>query len=417
MVLSANSAGSALATTIGPLTVAAGGAILQGAERARIARWREDLWQQLERRAGVLAPREADAWYEHLVYEQWRTSAATGGLPPIALSIFYRMKRLIPRSLQLALRRALIKRQGLPEFPEWPFESAGNDLLRIAFADALLERGVDTLRFPWFWPQGRVAAAILTHDVESADGLERSPAVASWEEQQGLRSSFNIVSDWYPIDTGVLDQLRARGHEIGSHAIHHDRSLFASRASFEQQLPMLKEAARRLGAVGFRSPATHRVVEWLGELPFSYDCTMPHSDPYEPIPGGTATVWPFFHGEVVELPYTAPQDHTLFNLLGHGDCSLWQEQLERVVSCNGLFQVVTHPDAEYLGREAIRRSYCSLLETLAGKEDVWVALPGDVASWWRARANGLTPTDDGRARWTGSTVEIEPDPILEGKSS
>lgn len=415
-MLTANSTGSALATTIGALTAAADGAALKDAERSRIERWRDDLWQQLEQRAGVLAPREADVWYGHLIYEQWRMRSSTGGLPPAALSTFYRVKRLIPRSLQLALRRVLIKRQGLPTFPKWPFESAGNDLLRIAFADALLESGVDTLRFPWFWPQGHRAAAILTHDVESADGLQRAPAVASWEEQQGLRSSFNIVSDWYPIDTGILDQLRARGHEIGSHAIHHDRSLFASRASFEQQLPILKQAAEQLGAVGFRSPATHRVVEWLGELPFSYDCTMPHSDPYEPIPGGTATVWPFFHGEVVELPYTAPQDHTLFNLLGHRDCSLWQKQLERVISCNGLFQVVTHPDAEYLGREVIRQSYCSLLETLAGREDVWVALPNDITSWWRERANGLTPADDGRARWNGSTVEITSESISGSKS-
>ena len=73
--------------------------------------------------------------------------------------------------------------------------------------------------------------------------------------------------------------------------------------------------AERLGVEGFRSPATHRVNAWLADLPVSYDCTVPMSDPYEPQPGGCCSPWPFFIGSVVELPYTIPQDHTTFTLL------------------------------------------------------------------------------------------------------
>jgi peptidoglycan/xylan/chitin deacetylase (PgdA/CDA1 family) len=401
-----DSANGALATTIGPLVEEPTAMALETTDRALIARWRDELWGALEQRAGSLATRDAARWYEVLVFERWRSDKSAGGLPSFALELFYRVKRFIPRTVQLGMRRRLIKRQGSPVFPSWPFEVAGSDLVRIAVADALLDRGVDAVRFPWFWPDGAKAAVTLTHDVESADGLEHAPKVAGWEEQHGFRSSFNLLSDWYPIDMEQVDILAIRGHEIGSHAIHHDRSLFASRGSFERQLPLLREAAERLGAVGFRSPATHRVVEWLAELPFSYDCTMSHSDPYEPIPGGTATTWPFFHGGVVELPYTAPQDHTLFNLLGHRDCSVWREQLERIVSCNGLFQLVTHPDREYLGQSVIGDAYRELLETIAHRNDVWVALPRDIADWWRRRMEGLTPRNDGRARWTGSAIEF-----------
>jgi peptidoglycan/xylan/chitin deacetylase (PgdA/CDA1 family) len=396
----------ALATTIGSLAEAPEAATLEAVGRGNIARWRDERWEALERRAGRMMARDASAWYEHLVYERWCEHAHTRGLSPAALSFFYRVKRLIPRFVQLHLRRRLIKRQGSPVFPAWPFEVAGSDLLRIAIADALLDRGATAVRFPWFWPDGAGAAVTLTHDVESADGLERASKVAGWEEEHGFRSSFNIVSDWYSIDMEQVEDLAARGHEIGSHAIHHDRSLFSSRGSFERQIPLLREAAGRLGAVGFRSPATHRVVEWLGELPFSYDCTMPHSDPYEPIPGGTATVWPFFHRGVVELPYTAPQDHTLFNLLGHRDCSLWREQLERIVSRNGLFQLVTHPDREYLGRPVIGAAYRDLLQAIAHCDDLWVALPREVAAWWRRRMEGLTPPEDGIAEWTGAGIEF-----------
>jgi len=399
----------ALATTVGPLLDDSTAATLTATDRAAITSWREARWTALEDRAGILSARDAGGWYELLVRERWREEKSTGGLPSVALDLFSRIKRFIPRSLQLGMRRRLIRRQGHPVFPEWPFEGAGADLVRIAIADALLERGADTVRFPWFWPDGARAAVTLTHDVESADGLSRAPVIAGWEEKRGFRSSFNVVSDWYPIDMEQVTQLADRGHEIGSHGIHHDRSLFASRDSFERQLPLLREAAERLGAVGFRSPATHRVVEWLPELPFSYDCTMPHSDPYEPIPGGTATAWPFFHGDVVELPYTASQDHTLFNLLGHHDCTVWREQLAQVIACNGLFQTITHPDSEYLGQPVIADAYRELLDAIVHEDDVWVALPRDVADWWRRRRAGLTPREDGVARWTGSSVELLPE--------
>jgi peptidoglycan/xylan/chitin deacetylase (PgdA/CDA1 family) len=399
---------SALATTIGSLAEAPKAAALKTVDRGNIVRWRDVRWEALERRAGRVLVRDASAWYTYLVYERWCKNVRTGGLPPAALSLFYRIKHLIPRSVQLHLRRTLIKRQGSPAFPAWPFEVAGSDLVGIAFADALLDRGVDAVRFPWFWPENATAAVTLTHDVESAAGLEHASVVAEWEERHGFRSSFNIVSDWYPVDMRQVHHLQSRGHEIGSHAVYHDRSLFASRDAFERQLPLLREAAERLGAVGFRSPATHRRVEWLSELPFSYDCTMPHSDPYEPIPGGTATTWPFFHGDVVELPYSAPQDHTLFNLLGHRDSSLWQEQLEHVAACNGLFQLLTHPDSDCLGRPLIGHAYRNVLKAIAARDDVWVALPRDIADWWRRRAQRLTPCENGTARWTGSEIGLAP---------
>lgn len=398
----------ALPTTIGELSAAPEARPLDDGARAALARWRDGLWEQLERRAGRRAGRDAAEWYEHLAFERWRGEGDGRGLPPVVLNAFYRARRFVPRSAQLALRRALIRRQGLPEFPSWPFESAGHDLLRLRLAEVLLERGVDAIRFPWFWPEGRRAAVVLSHDVESAQGVLDAATVADWEEEHGFRSSFNIVADWYPIDFDRLEALRRRGHEIGSHAIHHDRSLFSSRAEFERQLPLLRASAERLGAVGFRSPATHRVVEWLSELPFDYDCTMPHSDPYEPIPGGTATIWPFFHGEVVEVPYTAPQDHTLFNLLGHRDGRAWEAQLERIASCGGLFQPITHPDPEYLGRPIAGGAYRALLRRIAARGDLWVGPPREVAEWWRRRARGLTDGLSGAARWTGSELEVGP---------
>jgi len=217
--------------------------------------------------------------------------------------------------------------------------------------------------------------------------------LADLEEEYGFRSSFNFGA-WYEIDPGILRELNSRGFEVGMHGLTHDRALFASRESFEERLPALAALAERLGAAGFRSPATHRVFSWLAELPVEYDCTMPNSDPYEPIPGGCCTVWPFSIGPVVELPYTLPQDHTLLTLLGHRSPELWLDQAAAIEREYGLIQCVSHPDPGYLGDADKRAIYAAFLEGLAERDVLWRALPREAAAWWRRRASS-DPTSSG----------------------
>jgi Polysaccharide deacetylase len=325
--------------------------------------------------------------YETLVMERW-ISAEAPALPPWALAAFYRIRRAIPRGVQLVLRRALIKRQGVPDFPRWPYDEAVRDLL--AALAAILAAPGHELRFRWFWPGRARAALALTHDVESAAGLRNTLRIAELEAARGLRSSFNVVRSWYDIDHGILRELAARGFEIGVHGVWHDRSLFATRAEFESQQELLREAAEAFGAVGFRSPATHRVPDWLGELPFEYDCTVPLSDPYEPQPGGCCSPWPYFIGDTVELPWTLTQDHTLFTLLRHRNIELWLGQAERLRDAAGLIQALTHPDPGYLGEPGNARLYEAFLDRMAEHADLWNALPRDIARWWRHRDSAET---------------------------
>ena len=334
--------------------------------------------------------------YETLVMERW-ISAEGAALPPWALAAFYRVRRAIPRRLQLSLRRALIRYRGVPDFPRWPYDESVRDLL-AALAAMLAAPGRE-IRFRWFWPGRARAALALTHDVESAAGLRNALRIADMEEKRGLRSSFNVVKSWYEVDHGILRELTARGFEIGVHGVRHDRSLFSTRAAFESQQEPLREAAAAFGAVGFRSPATYRVPDWLGELPFDYDCTVPLSDPYEPQPGGCCSPWPYFIGDVVELPWTLTQDHTLFTLLRQRDIGLWLDQVDRLRDAAGLIQPLTHPDPGYLGERSHARLYEAFLDRMAERTDLWNALPRDVARWWRHRdrAEAWSPADYGTA--------------------
>ena len=329
-------------------------------------------------------PFSLDDAYRGYVTEAWTSESPYRRLSPEQLDFFYRTKRLLPRAAQIAGRRVIIRWQGRPEFPAWPVDLSVSRLLRFYAFCLLLAQSRTDARFRWFWPDGHRAAMILTHDVENESGVRRALAVADLEEEQGFRSSFNFGA-WYRIDPGLLKELDARGFEVGVHGLRHDRSLFASRSAFEAGVLGLRRFADELGARGFRSPATHRNHDWLAELPFDYDCSVPHSDPFEPQPGGSCSFWPYFLGPVVELPYTLPQDYTLFTLLRHRSNRLWLEQSERLVRENGLIQCVTHSDDGYLGDPRQRGLYREFLAAMAEREDVWRTLPREVAAWWRER--------------------------------
>ena len=352
--------------------------------------------------------------FDNYVREGWSTEVRPRRVSSRQLEAFYRVKRLIPRTAQLAARRALIRWQGLPDFPRWPYDDSVPQLLRFYVHCAALASGQSTLRFRWFWPERARAALILTHDVESAAGLRGTMRVADAEEERGLRSSFNIVARWYPIDWGIVRELKARGFEIGVHGVFHDRSMFSSRDQFEAQQPALQEAVTDFEAVGFRSPATHRVLDWLPELPVAYDCSVPHSDPYEPQPGGCCSPWPYMIGDLVELPYTLPQDYTLFTLLGHRTPELWLRQVDRLERAHGLVQCLSHPDPGYLGDERRFAVYRAFLDAMTEREGLWKALPREVAEWWRARDAGASPAGtDGYARCDLESGEVTLEPPSE----
>lgn len=359
----------------------------------------------------VRVPFGFDDAYRRYVTEEWKAHRPVRALSAGQLQLYYALKRVIPRRTLLSARRVFVRRAGLPAFPRWPLDESVDRLLRFYALCVLVARGASQAPFRWFWPQSNRAALMLTHDVETAAGLRLAVGVADIEEARGFRSSFNVVAADYPIDMGIVRELDGRGFEIGLHGLRHDRSLFSSREEFERQLPLLRAAALKFGTVGFRSPSTHRVVEWLPELPASYDCTMFHSDPYEPQPGGCCTLWPFRLGPIVELPYTLPQDHTLFTLLRERSGQTWLSLVEAIEARNGLVHCLSHPDPGYLGESANRAVYVEFLDALNERPGLWRALPRDIASWWRRRETADASDADvelGTMVREGQNVRFEP---------
>lgn len=304
--------------------------------------------------------------------EHYRETSGRRSLP---LSAYYALKPMLPRRLQIAMRRRYAQRQMRTEFPRWPIEPLLVDRWREEEAHSPL---------PATWPEGKRFAAILTHDVEGPAGVANVRKIIEIERRHGFVSSWNFVAEWYPIETGLFDHVRASGCEIGLHGIKHDGRLFESRARFEAELPAIHRYLAEWDAVGFRSPATHRNPDWMPELGALYDSSFPDTDPFEPQPGGCCSILPFFLGETVELPITLVQDHTLWEILRQDTIELWTGKSDWIIANGGLINLITHPD--YLDTPARLRMYEEFLEYLAAQRDGWFALPREVAAWWRTRA-------------------------------
>jgi peptidoglycan/xylan/chitin deacetylase (PgdA/CDA1 family) len=336
---------------------------------------------------------------EHYLRERYHGERERSAL----LSTYYRVKPFMPRQLQLALRRVYARRQARTEFPRWPIESILVDHEHAALRERMRAEGVERVPTVGFWPEGRRFAANITHDVEGVAGVRNVRRVLEIERRHGFVSSWNFVAEWYPIEDGIFDHIRAMGGEIGLHAIKHDCKLFESRASFEAELPAIHRYLREWDAVGFRSPATHRNPEWMPELGCLYDSSFPDTDPFEPQPGGCCSIFPFFLGDLVELPLTLVQDHTLFEILRADSIALWTDKSDWIIANHGLITLNTHPD--YLDTPRRLRLYEEYLAYLASQEGGWLALPRDVAEWWRTRSELHCEESDGEVRVAGPGAE------------
>lgn len=287
-------------------------------------------------------------------------------------------------------------------FPAWPVEPLLVDRRDAELRRQLADAPGGRLPLVNFWPEDRRYGVMLTHDVEGPAGIANIERVREVERRHGFVSSWNFVAEWYPIPDGLFDALRAEGCEIGLHGIRHDGRLFQDRASFERELRAIRRYVAEWDVVGFRSPATHRNAAWMSELPVLYDSSFPDTDPFEPQPGGCCSILPFRFGDVVELPITLVQDHTLWEILREPGIERWSQKSRWIMQHHGLINLIVHPD--YVVDPDRLELYDRFLAFLAAEPGGWHALPRDVARWWRQREHlAVVPGPDGPPQLVGTS--------------
>ena len=166
--------------------------------------------------------------------------------------------------------------------------------------------------------------------------------------------------------------------------------------------------ARKWGASGFRSGFMLRNLDWLHDLDVQYDASTFDTDPFEPQPDGGHTIFPFWvprpngssanghestsasssRAGYVELPYTLPQDSTLFLVLRESTPEIWMRKLDWIAQHGGMVLLDVHPD--YMSFDgspqttteypvALYREFLDYVKTRYAGE-YWHALPKEVAA-------------------------------------
>lgn len=354
----------------------------------------------------VRLPFDAHEVIENLRWERYVDSSASGrpALPEAVRQVYYLMRPLLPVAFRRHLQRVHLRGWEQLEFPVWPVDATVERIHKRLLVLAMKALGVAEVPFIWFWPEGLSSCAIMTHDVESSSGVRMCSRVMDIDDAFGIRSSFQLVPEKrYVLPLGFLEMLRERKFEINIHDLNHDGHLFADHDEFLRRAARINAYAKIYGARGFRSAVMYRNAEWYGALECSYDMSVPNVAHLDPQRGGCCTVMPFFVGDIVELPVTTVQDYSLFHILGDYSIDLWKRQFGLIGVEHGLATFLTHPD--YLVSRRASETYKSLLAYLcelrsAGK--VWIALPGDVDTWWRERSHLKLACEGGRWRIEGA---------------
>ena len=276
------------------------------------------------------------------------------------------------------------------------------DILERCLAMGMKACGVTELPFIWFWPEGKSGCALMTHDVETTLGRDFSAKLMDINDEYHIKASFQVVPEKrYSVPESYLSSIRDRGFEVGVQDLNHDGHLYSKRDEFLRRAELIRSYRKRFGATGFRAAILYRNLDWLPELDFSYDMSVPNVAHLDPQSGGCCTLFPYFIGNTLEIPVT-----TLFHIIGEYSLDLWKEQARLILGKHGLMNFIVHPD--YIVDDKPQKTYRDLLAHLSelrATQNVWIPLPHQVDEWWRARGQMQLVDDGGTWRVAGPGSE------------
>ena len=150
------------------------------------------------------------------------------------------------------------------KFPGWPI-----DLSADLAADIVGNSGITFDRTP----------VLLTHDIDSAEGLENLVHLfLPLEEAVPARSASYVVPCAWPLDDGLVSEVLRRGHEVGIHGYNHDnRTAFVDHAERQRRLAAGRAVGDRYHASGYRAPSLLRTPALLDDLAAFYRYDFEHS--------------------------------------------------------------------------------------------------------------------------------------------
>ncbi len=312
--------------------------------------------------------------------------------------LYYLLRPLTTLAVRKQVQRFHARAGKNQSFPNWPVDTTVEEISERLLLMSMEAKGVNSVPFVWFWPDGTNGCLTMTHDVETTAGRDRCVDLMDVDDAFGIKAAFGIVpEERYKVNTGFLEKIVERGFEVVIQDLNHDGRLFDNHEEFLRRAKIINRYAREYGATGFRAAVLYRKPDWFEAFEFSFDMSVPNVAHLDPQRGGCCTVMPYFIGDIVELPVTTIQDYTLFHILNEPSIDLWKAQIDLILRKNGFLSFIVHPD--YFMEEDTLPIYEGLLgylRELCGKIPIWCALPSEVDSWWRARSK-MSVVKDGNS--------------------
>jgi peptidoglycan/xylan/chitin deacetylase (PgdA/CDA1 family) len=299
------------------------------------------------------------------------------------VKLYYFLKPGLPRYVQLKIRGLIGKIIRKTKCKDWPIN---------------LNSNIPPENWTG-WPGKKKFAVVLRHDVESIDGMKNIDTLIELEKDLGFRSSFNFPPERYDVSETLIAEIKKKGFEVGLHGLSHDGKLYSSKKEFQKRAVRINKYLRDWDVCGFVSPSTQHNYEWISQLNILYDSSSFDTDPFEPQPDSINTIFPFIYTSIetgkkyVELPYTLPQDSTLFLILGEKDIRIWKQKIDWIAENKGMVLLNTHPDYMFFDDDQKTNMlypsnfYKEILEYITTKyQDQFIHfLPCEIAEYWMKR--------------------------------
>jgi len=254
-------------------------------------------------------------------------------------------------------------------FPRWPLDLSADFLQDLATG----------MRPP------SKAIVVLTHDLDSAEGLRNAlDLFFPLEEAAGVRSTNFIVPCKWQLDYGILDELTRRGHELGIHGYNHANiTPYAPAVRRKQRMEAAQPLRECYAITGYRAPSlvrTPQLYETLRDF-YVYDSSMPTSGGLFPAPNnGCASARPFTLQGLTVLPLSMPRDGSL-RFFGHSCAeilAIWKSCAKRIMRSGGIVVLLTHCEKRFSGNTGMLNAYRNFLEWATAQENCSFALARDV---------------------------------------
>ena len=357
---------------------------------------------------GIPLPFDIDETVDNLRLERYNNSSNHNHpANSIVGQCYYLVRPLLPVKVRRHLQKAKLNSWRELKFPHWPVDRTVDHAMREFLLLSRRAHGKERIPFIWFWPEGSTGAAVVTHDVETGVGRDYCETLMDIDDSFGIKGAFEVVPEKrYQVPPAFIDSIWNRGFEVAVHDLDHDGRLFRDREIFLERVSKINAYGKQYHAEGFRAAVLYRNQEWYDALEFAYDTSVPNVAHLDPQRGGCCTVMPYFVGNLVELPVTVIQDYSLYQILNDYSINIWKQQIELILETHGLINVIIHPDYNIAPRErAVYEQFLAHLAAIREERSVWVALPKDVAQWWRQRSQMRIVEDENGLRIEGEGKE------------